>query len=147
MQINSTAMTKNHEAESRRFPTPMQVESCDDINAQILGILRREASYDADRFVSLEDGAGVIGRFYMWPERIAGPREEFFEDRIKFFIRIGVIKRAHRQIEGKRVRGVTVPASLCEKAEESTGSLSKDDRNFLKSVGVCIDERVMAMNR
>lgn len=144
METNSTAMAKNHEAEARRFPTPMQVESCDDINAQILGILRREASRDSDRFVSLEECAGVMGRFYMWPERIAGPREEFFEERIRFFVRIGVIKRAQKQVGGKRVRGVIVPASLCDK-EQDAGGLTKADREFLKTCGVAIEQQEFAV--
>jgi hypothetical protein len=139
MELNSTAMAKNHEAEARRFPTRMQVESCDDINAQILGILRREASHDQERFVSLEECAGVIGRFYMWPERIAGPREEFFEERIRFFVRIGVIKRAQKQVSGKRVRGVIVPASLYDK-EQDAGGLTKADREFLSRCGIRVEE-------
>jgi hypothetical protein len=145
MEMNSTAMAKNHEAEARRFPTIMQVESCDDVNAEILGILRREASYNAERFVSLEEGAGVMSRFAMWPERIAGPRDEFFEERVKFFVRIGVIKRAQRQVNGKRVRGVIVPTSLCK--EEASGGLTTPDRAFLKSIGVSMEQPVMAERR
>jgi hypothetical protein len=145
MELNSTAMAKNREAEARRFPTIMQVESCDDVNAEILGILRRETSYNAERFVSMEEGAGVMSRFAMWPERIAGPREEFFAERIKFFVRIGVIKRAQRQVNGKRVRGVIVPTSLCE--QEESGGLTRADREFLKSLGVATEEPMMSGRR
>jgi hypothetical protein len=117
--------------------TKEQRESLANCDAEILGALRREASYDKmkQRFVAstFDISYGSL------PEEVAGPRHAFLVERLKFFVRIGLIKRASRIVNGQRVKGYIVPASLA-KEEECTNGLTAADAAFLRSVGVSIEE-------
>jgi hypothetical protein len=96
---------------------------------EILADLRRTASRSATPFLGPHTLEEVRNRVYL---PAAQSRDSFFDSQIDHLMAIGVIRRAFRMQNGKRIRGIEV----CQIRNEQTGDLTSADKRFLRACKV-----------
>ena len=96
----------------------------EEVDASLLHVLRSDAWRSPDRWVRLDLHDLTV-------RSCSGGNSELVARRLNHFCRLGIVKKEFRRVNGKRVAGLTVPATF-----NGRPGFTRADNTFLRECGI-----------